>query len=85
MWVMPQASAEFVCQMEQVLDVYQRPYDEQHPVVCLDESPKQLISESRAPIKAATAPPCMTASTCAMAWYSFTCSLNPWQASEQFS
>jgi hypothetical protein len=51
MWVIPQASAEFVCQMEQVLDVYQRPYDEQHPVVCLDESPKQLIIESRTPIK----------------------------------
>lgn len=29
--------------MEQVLDVYQRPYDELHPVVCLDESPRQLI------------------------------------------
>jgi hypothetical protein len=29
--------------MEQVLDVYKRPYDEQHPVVCMDESPKQLI------------------------------------------
>jgi transposase len=52
MWVIPEASAEFVCQMEQVLDVYQRPYDEQYPVVCLDESPKQLISESRAPLKA---------------------------------
>lgn len=52
MWVIPTASAEFVCQMEQVLDVYQRPYDELHPVVCLDESPKQLISESRTPVKA---------------------------------
>jgi hypothetical protein len=51
MWVIPKASAEFVCQMEQVLDVYQRPYDEKHPIVCLDESPKQLISESRTPIK----------------------------------
>lgn len=51
MWIIPKASAEFVCQMEQVLDVYRRPYDEQHPVVCLDESPKQLISESRKPIK----------------------------------
>lgn len=51
MWLIPQASAEFVCQMEQVLDVYQRPYDENYPVVCLDESPKQLIGESRTPIK----------------------------------
>jgi hypothetical protein len=52
MWVIPQASAEFVCSMDQVLTVYQRPYYEQYPVVCLDESPKQLISESRKPIKA---------------------------------
>lgn len=35
--------------MEQVLEVYQRPYDESHPVVCLDEQPKQLIAEARVP------------------------------------
>ena len=29
--------------MEQVLDVYKRPYDEQYPVICMDESPEQLI------------------------------------------
>lgn len=52
MWVIPEASAEFVCQMEQVLDVYQRPYDEQYPVICLDESPKQLIEEKRTPLTA---------------------------------
>jgi hypothetical protein len=46
--VIPSASAEFVCQMEEVLDVYERPYEESHPVVCLDESPHQLISETRA-------------------------------------
>jgi hypothetical protein len=33
--------------MEDVLDVYQRPYDEQHPVVCIDEVNKQLIKETR--------------------------------------
>ena len=33
--------------MEDVLDVYSRPYDPKHPVVCLDESPKQLVSETR--------------------------------------
>ena len=33
--------------MEHVLDVYKRPYDEANPVVCMDESPKQLIGESR--------------------------------------
>jgi len=31
--------------MEQVLDVYKRPYEEDHPVVCMDESPQQLIEE----------------------------------------
>jgi DDE superfamily endonuclease len=36
-----------VCAMEEVLDVYEREYDENNPVVCLDESPKQLISEFR--------------------------------------
>jgi transposase len=33
--------------MEEVLDVYAQPYDVEHPRVCLDESPKQLISERR--------------------------------------
>lgn len=43
-WVIPKAqSAEFVLRMEAVLSVYERPYDEQRPVVCLDESPRQLI------------------------------------------
>lgn len=36
--------------MEAVLDVYQRPYDPDHPLLCLDESPKQLVSEVRSPI-----------------------------------
>lgn len=38
--------------MELVLDVYKRPYDPRHPVVCMDESPKQLISEKTIPIPA---------------------------------
>ena len=37
--------------MEQVLDVYKRPYDPDRPTVCLDESPKQLVSEVRKPIR----------------------------------
>ena len=35
--------------MEDVLDVYQRPYDRQHPVVCIDEVNKQLVREDRIP------------------------------------
>ena len=42
--IAPHADAEFVCQMEQVLEVYRRPYDPVHPVVCM-EQPKQLIEE----------------------------------------
>ena len=38
--------------MEDVLDVYQRPYDSSYPVVCMDESPKQLIGEVREPLPA---------------------------------
>ena len=36
--------------MESVLDVYKRPYNPSNPIVCLDESPKQLIKETRSPI-----------------------------------
>lgn len=39
----PKQNADFVYHMEQVLAVYERPYEEQFPVVCVDESPKQLI------------------------------------------
>ncbi len=38
--------------MEMVLDVYKRPFDPLHPIICMDESPKQLISETRKPIEA---------------------------------
>jgi len=43
--------------MEMVLDVYKRPYDAQYPVVCMDESPKQLIAETKTPIPAAPGRP----------------------------
>ena len=48
----PDTSAAFVADMEDVLEVYQRPYDPQRPLVCLDETSKQLIIETRAPIPA---------------------------------
>lgn len=44
-WVIPpKQSAEFVHRMEEVLSVYERPYNADLPVVCLDESPRQLIA-----------------------------------------
>ena len=45
--IAPEASAEFVANMERVLDVYRRPYDEANPVVCMDETPRQLIGQTR--------------------------------------
>lgn len=47
-WVIPpEKNGAFVAAMENVLDVYKRPYNESSPVVCMDESPKQLISAAR--------------------------------------
>ena len=48
----PQRNADFAAAMEQVLDVYRRPYDKALPVVCMDETPRQLIRETRVPIPA---------------------------------
>lgn len=51
MWcIPPKASAEFVAHMEDVLEVYQRPYDARRPVVCVDETFTQLIGEEREPL-----------------------------------
>lgn len=46
----PKQSGEFVAHMERVLDVYKRPYNPDNPVVCMDESPKQLIEAARLPL-----------------------------------
>lgn len=43
----PEQSSEFVSNMERVLDIYKKPYDKDFPVVCMDESPKQLIEEGK--------------------------------------
>lgn len=48
----PKASADFVCAMEDVLEVYSRPFDPARPVVCLDECGKQLVAETRVPLPA---------------------------------
>jgi hypothetical protein len=50
-WCIPEAqSADFVCAMENVLEVYHRPHDPQRPLVCFDESNKQLTQETRLPL-----------------------------------
>jgi len=53
MWcIPPKQNAAFVCAMENVLEVYRRPYDPKRPVVGMDEQPKQLIAETRTPVSA---------------------------------
>lgn len=52
-WVIPpEANGEFVACMEDVLDIYSRPYDPKVPVLCMDEQPVQLVEEVREPIAA---------------------------------
>jgi transposase len=52
MWCIPQVDAAFVARMEDVLDLYAEAPDPKRPVVCFDESPTQLIGETRQPIPA---------------------------------
>jgi transposase len=53
MWCIGQIDGNYVARMEDVLDLYAEPPDPQRPVVCFDESPMQLIAETRQPIPAA--------------------------------
>ena len=53
----PEANAEFVWKMEDVLEVYHRPYDPERPVVCLDETSKQLVGEVADPVPASPGEP----------------------------
>lgn len=48
----PKANGDFAAQMEDVLEVYEKPYDEKHPVICFDESNKQQIQDMVEPIPA---------------------------------
>ena len=57
MWcIPPHQDARFVAAMEDVLEVYERPYDPKRPLVCLDEGAKQILSEVRAPLPMKPAP-----------------------------
>jgi len=48
--IAPKSNGDFVAAMEKVLDVYKRPYNAAMPVVCMDETPRQLIRETRTPM-----------------------------------
>lgn len=53
MWCLPgELNAAFVCAMEDVLDAYRRPYDPARPQVCVDETGKQLVGETRVALPA---------------------------------
>lgn len=50
-WVIPpKENSEFVAAMENILDLYQQPYDKDYPIVCMDEQPVQLINEVKIPV-----------------------------------
>jgi hypothetical protein len=52
-WVIPpDQDAEFVADMENVLETYAEAYDPQQPVICMDEQPVQLLKETKVPIAA---------------------------------
>ena len=57
MWCIPQIDGTYVARMEDVLDLYAEAADPEHPVVCFDESPTQLIDEVREPIPTAPGQP----------------------------
>jgi len=57
-WVIPpEADAEFTAHMEDILDVYSRPYNADVPVLCMDEQPVQLVQEVKQPIAASKTRP----------------------------
>jgi len=52
MWCIPKVDAEYVARMEDILDLYEEPSDPERPLVNFDETPIQLIGETRVPIAA---------------------------------
>lgn len=51
MWCIGQITGEYLARLEDVLSLYQLPYDERRPVICLDELPFQMLGEKVAPIE----------------------------------
>src|SRR3990172_13244176 len=49
-WCLAQINGEFLARMENVLDLYEQPYDPLYPVVCFDERPCQLIDQVMTPL-----------------------------------
>ena len=57
MWCVPELDDEYIARMEDVLDLYERPYDSREPVVCLDERPVQLRGDKRSRSRASPGKP----------------------------
>ena len=74
----PRANAAFVACMEDVLEVYVRPYSERLPVVCMDETNKQLIGKVREKLPVEPGQPGRwNTSTCAAASRRSSCKWSP--------
>jgi hypothetical protein len=56
MWCIAQVDGAYVARMENVLDLYAEGDDPKRPVICFDETPTQLIGETRLPIPARAGP-----------------------------
>ena len=54
MWCLPEVTPEFLQRMEEVLALYEKPYDPDQPLVCFDEKSKQLIKDTRKVLSTAT-------------------------------
>ena len=76
----PQGNADFAAAMEKVLDVYRRPYDPAFLVVCMDETPRQLIGETRQPVAMAPGKHVKTTSIDAATPATSSWSQSPWPA-----
>jgi DDE superfamily endonuclease len=50
MWCIPKVTPEFIDRMENILDLYAKPYDPEEPMLCFDEKSKQLLQDTRAPL-----------------------------------
>lgn len=46
----PKENADFIVHMEDILDVYEKPYDPEMPVVCMDEKPYQMLDDHLEPL-----------------------------------
>ena len=49
MWCVPELDDDYLQRMEDVLAVYEKPYDPAEPVICLDEKPVSLHADVRPP------------------------------------